>query len=202
MKFTKGYWLMREGLDAYFPVHLHDLEMDKDSITAFAPPRPVNTRGDTLNCKLLTVQYSSPMEDVIRVRFYNYKGGQDKTPEFEIFEQADTKVEIQEDEDYASLTSGRLKVRINKKGRWGVDFLGDGRIITRSEDKALGYIETQDGETYVHEQLSLGVRENVYGLGERFTAFVKNGQTVDIWNEDGGTSSEIAYKNVPPFLTT
>jgi alpha-D-xyloside xylohydrolase len=201
MKFTKGYWLMREGLDAYFPVHLQDLEKDRDSITAFAPPRPVNTRGDTLNCKLLTAQFSSPMEDVIRVRFYNYKGGLGKTPEFEIFEQADTKVEIQEDEDYASLTSGRLKVRINKKGRWGVDFIGDGRIITRSEDKAMGYIETHDGETYVHEQLSLGVRENVYGLGERFTAFVKNGQNVEIWNEDGGTSSEIAYKNVPFYMT-
>ncbi|HZJ58303.1 MAG TPA: alpha-xylosidase [Clostridia bacterium] len=201
MKFTKGYWLMREDLDAYFPVHLHDLEMDEDSITAFAPPRPVEDRGDTLNCKLLTAKFSSPMEDVIRVRFYNFKGGTAKTPEFEIFERDDTRVEISEDEDYASLTSGRLKVRINKRGRWGVDFIGDGKVITRSEDKAMGYIETHDGDTYVHEQLSLGVRENVYGLGERFTAFVKNGQTVDIWNEDGGTSSEIAYKNVPFYMT-
>jgi L-alanine-DL-glutamate epimerase-like enolase superfamily enzyme len=41
----------------------------------------------------------------------------------------------------------------------------------------------------------------VYGLGERFTAFVKNGQVVDLWNEDGGTSSEQAYKNVPFYLT-
>ena len=31
--------------------------------------------------------------------------------------------------------------------------------------------------------------------------FVKNGQVVDIWNEDGGTSSEQAYKNVPFYLT-
>ena len=30
--------------------------------------------------------------------------------------------------------------------------------------------------------------------GERFTAFVKNGQVVDIWNEDGGTASQISYK--------
>lgn len=51
------------------------------------------------------------------------------------------------------------------------------------------------------EQLSLGVGECVYGLGERFTAFVKNGQVVDLWNEDGGTSSEQAYKNIPFFLT-
>ena len=47
----------------------------------------------------------------------------------------------------------------------------------------------------------LGVGECVYGLGERFTSFVKNGQTVEIWNEDGGTASERTYKNVPFYLT-
>ena len=30
---------------------------------------------------------------------------------------------------------------------------------------------------------------------------VKNGQSIDIWNADGGTSSEQAYKNVPFFWT-
>src|SRR5689334_13710471 len=53
----------------------------------------------------------------------------------------------------------------------------------------------------MHEQLALGVGEYVYGLGERFTSFVKNGQTVEIWNKDGGTGSEQAYKNVPFYLT-
>lgn len=53
----------------------------------------------------------------------------------------------------------------------------------------------------MREQLGLGVGECVYGLGERFTAFVKNGQVVDIWNKDGGTGSEQAYKNIPFYLT-
>src|SRR5699024_8108028 len=48
----------------------------------------------------------------------------------------------------------------------------------------------------------LGVGETVYGLGERFGAFVKNGQTVDVWNADGGTNSEQAYKNVPFLLSS
>ena len=51
------------------------------------------------------------------------------------------------------------------------------------------------------EQLDLGVGENIYGLGERFTPFVKNGQIVDIWNADGGTSSELAYKNIPFYIS-
>ena len=51
-------------------------------------------------------------------------------------------------------------------------------------------------------ELDLGVGEKVYGLGERFGPFVKNGQTVDMWNEDGGTSSELAYKNIPFYMSS
>lgn len=51
------------------------------------------------------------------------------------------------------------------------------------------------------EELTLSVGEYVYGLGERFTAFVKNGQSVEIANRDGGTSSDQAYKNIPFYLT-
>ena len=57
------------------------------------------------------------------------------------------------------------------------------------------------GEPYIREQLGLRVDEYVYGLGERFGPLVKNGQVVDIWNADAGTSSEQAYKNVPFYLT-
>lgn len=47
----------------------------------------------------------------------------------------------------------------------------------------------------------LSVGEMIYGLGEQFGPFVKNGQSIDMWNEDGGTSSELAYKNVPFYLS-
>ena len=50
-------------------------------------------------------------------------------------------------------------------------------------------------------QMQVDVGEKLYGLGERFTPFVKNGQVVDMWNEDGGTSSEISYKNIPFYLS-
>lgn len=45
-------------------------------------------------------------------------------------------------------------------------------------------------------QMGISVGKCVYGLGERFTALVKNVQVVEMWNEDGGTATEIAYKNV------
>ena len=54
---------------------------------------------------------------------------------------------------------------------------------------------------YMSTELSLAPGECVYGLGERFTSFVKNGQVVDCWNEDGGTASQISYKNIPFYMT-
>jgi alpha-D-xyloside xylohydrolase len=89
---------------------------------------------------------------------------------------------------------------VRKDGEWGVDFLAGETKLTGSGWRALGFVDTPGGR-YLHEQLDLGVGENVYGLGERFTAFTKNGQVVDLWNEDGGTSSEQAYKNIPFYLT-
>ncbi len=83
-------------------------------------------------------------------------------------------------------------------GLWNT--LAEGKVLTASGWRALGFVDTPNGR-FIHEQLSLGVGECVYGLGERFTAFVKNGQAVDLWNQDGGTSSEQAYKNIPFYLT-
>ncbi len=84
---------------------------------------------------------------------------------------------------------------------WRVEYMADDKIITTSGPRGMGMIETEGDGHYMHEQLSLGVGEYVYGLGEHFTAFIKNGQTVDIWNRDGGTSSEQAYKNIPFYMT-
>ena len=52
------------------------------------------------------------------------------------------------------------------------------------------------------QRLTMGVGECIYGMGERFGPLVKNGQTVTIWNEDGGTISDVAYKNVPFYLSS
>jgi alpha-D-xyloside xylohydrolase len=43
--------------------------------------------------------------------------------------------------------------------------------------------------------------EYVYGLGERFGPMTRNGQEIDIWNEDAGTCTLYAYKNIPFYIT-
>lgn len=148
----------------------------------------------------MSVRFSSPLPDVIRVRVRHFSGGAARGPGFSVAPDADV-AEVRDDEDAASLTSGRLIARIAKKGGWRVDFVAEGKTVTSSQGRGMGYAEVDGEGTYVHEQLALGVGENVYGLGERFTAFVKNGQVVEMWNRDGGTGSDQAYKNVPFYLT-
>ncbi|KAG4429961.1 hypothetical protein IFR05_014556 [Cadophora sp. M221] len=54
---------------------------------------------------------------------------------------------------------------------------------------------------YMAVSLGLQVGEQVYGLGERFGPLIKNGQSIDLWNEDAGTCTPYAYKNIPFYLT-
>ncbi|MGD0249076.1 MAG: alpha-xylosidase, partial [Candidatus Limnocylindrales bacterium] len=100
----------------------------------------------------------------------------------------------------ATLTSGHLAVRFPHGGEWRVEFLADGKPLTASEAGGMCIAQSEDHH-YLYDQLSLAVGARVYGLGERFGPFVKNGQSIEIDNRDGGTGSDQAYKNVPFYLT-
>ncbi len=200
MKFTDGYWQMRPGMTPHYAAQVHDTTIENDVLTVYAPTRKLEGRGATISLPLLTVQFSSPMENVIRVQLVHHKGQISRKPEFKIYQESGSYVSVANDEHTATLTSGDLSVRISKAEGWLVEYIGGDKIITSSGWRGMGFVDTPDGR-YIHEQLNLGVGECVYGLGERFTPFVKNGQVVDIWNEDGGTSSEQAYKNIPFYLT-
>lgn len=201
MKFSDGYWQMRPGLTAHFPAHAHEVEVQGDALVAYGPVKRINHRGDTLNTPMLTARFSSPMENVMHVELYRYSGAAIKQPAFEVASDQPPAVVVRDEADAATLTSGSLTVRVSKGANWRIEFLDGDKLITESGWRAMGLIQTDAGERYIHEQLGLSVGECVYGLGERFTPFVKNGQVVDLWNEDGGTSSEQAYKNVPFYLT-
>ncbi|BFT73734.1 alpha-xylosidase [Paenibacillus sp. P36] len=184
------------------PVDVREVEQNGSSLTVYAAARRIQRKGDTLNGALLTCEISSPIPDVIRVRWTHHAGKQTKGPAFELFENPLTPVTIDESGHQVTLKSGNLSVKINKQETWGTEFFYEEKRLTGSNSKGAGHITTDNKDVYFREQLDLGVGEHIYGLGERFTPFVKNGQAVDIWNEDGGTSSEQAYKNVPFYLSS
>ncbi|MBN1172667.1 MAG: alpha-xylosidase [Micromonosporaceae bacterium] len=199
MKFSNGAWLLRDGVNALYPVHVRDASADATSLTAYAPTARVAGREDTLDLALVTVRCDAPAPDVVAVTVTHHSGGRARSPQFEL---AGAPTSVVVDQEAGTLTSGALTVRIDRGERFRLDFLAGDRVLTSSGQKAMAVVTTADGGHYVRDQLTLGVGETVYGLGERFGPLVKNGQVVDVWNADGGTSSEQAYKNVPFYLTT
>ncbi|HBM80220.1 MAG TPA: alpha-xylosidase, partial [Clostridiaceae bacterium] len=202
MKFSNGCWLNKDGIDAYGPVQAYDIETDDNSISVLATTRFITNRGDTLGGPVIKVRLSSPMYDTIRVQIFHYKGINIRGPKFKITSMPEIKTDIVNNETSASLTSGNLSVRISKTGNWNMGFYNGDERITGSGYRQISYIkDAKNNAVFMREQLDLSVGECIYGLGEHFTAFVKNGQTVDMWNEDGGTSTQQAYKNIPFYIT-
>jgi len=200
LKFTDGNWMARAGFTIHHPRTVRDVDVEKDSLTLYTPCKDIHHRGATLDGPLLTVKLSSPAENVIRVQTWHYQGGKERFPNFEV---ANHHVSPNIDVNDTELTfgSGDLKVKVNRDD-FGLQFFGGDRKINNGNNKGLAWIEGPENSTYMRAQLNLGVEEQIYGLGERFTPFVKNGQVVDIWNKDGGTSSEQSYKNVPFYLSS
>jgi alpha-D-xyloside xylohydrolase len=201
MKFSNGCWLNREGVETFSPAEVYSYEIKDNSIKLYAPCKKINHRGDTLGGPVITYKISSPMANVIRVQAYHYMGVNVKGPHFEIYTQEDKNVDITHNESMLKLQSENLSVIINKENGWSMDFFKGEEKLTSSGNRGLAYVKTQNEGNFMREQLGLSVGELVYGLGERFTPFVKNGQTVEVWNEDGGTSTEQSYKNIPLYIT-
>lgn len=153
---------------------------------------------------------TSPAPDVLRVQTYHHLGVKKREPEFELYQKEEQPLTVTSDEEKLTVTSGGLTLEIGKKN-WYMAYRRGNEVITRSAAKDLACMKTDwkgdaydkgDGtETYMRQQLTMGVGELIYGLGERFTAFTKNGQSVAIWNEDGGTSTYQSYKNIPFYIS-
>ncbi|GAA2224213.1 alpha-xylosidase [Herbiconiux moechotypicola] len=222
MKFTDGFWHVRPGVDAVYAQEAYDIDDRGDALVVSAPTKPIVLRGDTLNRPLLTVTLSSPLEGVVRVRIEHHRGAV-PSPGFDLVGARPGHGRASVDEHGGTLTSGSLSARVSAGAPWSLEFVSAGRPLTASGHKSVGYLTlaadapitaeptgiagvTTTGlapaRHYLHEQLELGVGETIYGLGERFGPLVKNGQSIDSWNADGGTSSEQAYKNVPFYLSS
>lgn len=220
MKFTDGFWQTRPGVTTLYATEAYDLVAGENSLVVTAPTRVIESRGDTLNRPALTVTLTSPLEGIIGVKIEHFQGGAQELG-FDLVGEEPGHGEVTVSDASGTISSGELRATVSRGAPWDLSFSAGERVLTSSGAKSAGYITLAPGAqvdggpignaraatvggpaaAYVHERLSLGVGELVYGLGERFGPLVKNGQVVDVWNADGGTSSEQAYKNVPFYLT-
>lgn len=209
MRFHNGCWVKEKGYELFSPKEVHFYNVNNNVLSICAPTIPIRTRGDVLEGINLTIEVSSPCPDVIRVKTKHHLGVTHTGPDFDLNITDNSVLEINDLEDKFILTSGGLSVEITKNPFSLVYKRGD-EILTKGNDIACvkkdwhGYYYDEAGDTentFMTQALGLSVGELVYGLGERFTAFTKNGQNVEIWNEDGGTNTQISYKNIPFYVT-
>ena len=202
MKISDGNWLIQPDLNLIHPLQVFEVEQQGNEMVVYAAPRDVRERTWQLDTPLFTLRFFSPQEGIVGVRIEHFQGALNNGPHYPLNILQDVKVTIENTERYAEFKSGNLSARVSKGEFWSLDFLRNGERITGSQVKNNGYVQdTNNQRNYMFERLDLGVGETVYGLGERFTALVRNGQTVETWNRDGGTSTEQAYKNIPFYVT-
>lgn len=202
MKFDEGHWRLLPGTEAIYPLTVTETAAEGEVLTVTGFSHQIQGRWSYLEGSLFTARFSSPLPGVIRVQIGHHKGKRGKLPAFDLdYSLRNESAATGCDETHTWLDAGGLCVRVPKSGAWQFEFKRGGETITGSEAKATGLFK-QGGKSYLREQLSLQPGDAVYGLGERFGAFVKNGQALDSWNVDGGTDSEHAYKTVPFYVTS
>ena len=201
MKFTQGYWMIKQNYIMSYATHAVRVTKTDKEMQVISACRPINHRGDILDGGSLTITFSAPRKNIIRVKVTHFAGTKVREPKFETYEEDVTPV-MAEDGEYASFTSGDLTARVRKAaGQWQVEYMVGDHVLTSTGWRGMGRALAKDGTdcsllphgtSYMSDSLQLDVGECVYGLGERFGAYVKNGQVVDMWNADGGTASELA----------
>ncbi len=225
MKFSDGFWMNKQGYDVNYATQIYEIKTTEDSITCYATNQWIGNRGMTLGGPVLEITFTSTLANSIKVTIEHYKGALKKGPEFTLYEDSAFKPVITDKGEYWELLSDKTSVRIGKAGgAWDIKYFYEDKLLTKEGWRTTSYIEEQQWlneyrqqgasaeRFYAHSQngcpariremLNISVGENIYGFGEKFSTFVKNGQTVEVWNNDGGTCSEQTYKSIPFYVSS
>lgn len=157
-------------------------------------------------------------DGIISIETTHWQGTKRRLPEFELFphgKPSSVEASIKQSDAGTTLSSGSVAATISSKlHTFDIRFHStNGQKLTSLLDRSVGFAyspvpggmmqtgDMRDFRHYILIQSTLGVGEQVYGLGERFGALNKVGQSIVLWNADGGTSSEQAYKNVSFWMS-
>lgn len=208
MKFYNGQWEKQMGVRVFSPKEIYEARIKETAFEFIAPDTHIEHKGMTLDGLNFTFRITVPHAEVFRIQVIHYMGILERGPQFAL-NTGDEVIDCRELGERFILRSGRAQLDIYKSDfRMEIFYDGQKRTVIRSED--LCYIRTEDrgflyedfsGPVYMRGATALGVGECIYGLGEHFGPFVKNGQSIELYNDDGGTSTDVAYKNVPFYIS-
>jgi alpha-D-xyloside xylohydrolase len=207
-------WESKSGVSVQWAQHSFKTTENEQGIYNVSTTDPRYSRGAQLNNPTITTKLTSPDEGIIGVEHYHHysKYANSKESRFDLnIKEGASHFKVLSDDKVSSLNAdGNIQATLQKENS-GIDFKdsSNGKLLTKLGFRSVGWVSDprypqDDGKpsTYTHFQLHISNGEKFYGLGERFGPFVKNGQRVEMWNEDGGTSSEWTYKNIPFFISS
>lgn len=219
MKIQNGQWLLKEKHALFGAVEVYEVRLEErqefgknfDELCLFMPTTPIHHKGATLGGVVLELRVSTPYENVLRLRTYHHRGSQVKKAHFNLSNTyPSSKLDFDETDDAIVVRSGSVSLEIDRKTA-DLTFKRDDKVLTRTTGNDLAmvhtdwpgdfYVKPDQGEKFMRQQFDLEVGELIYGMGERFTPLTRNGQSVEVWNADGGTSTEQSYKNIPFYLS-
>ncbi len=209
MKFNHGHWLKEKGMECLSPTEMYDTNYENDGtvLKICAPVRRIYNRGCTLNVPVITIRISIPAPGVFTVKLTHFEGQTGYVPAFDVNVNP-VKLEAKSIDGNTVIENDGTRLVI--KNDMTIEFYRGEQYLTRIKPSDIMYVRKDGrGEAYISPEdvnymcaaTNLSVDEHIYGLGERFTPFVKNGQVVEMWNDDGGTSTQLSYKNVPFYMS-
>jgi len=203
MKFRHGAWLWRTEVTPSVAKRLYRYSIEINSVRLWTLDHNGTEGADRFEGTVLEIHISSPMPDVLRVRTSHHKSTEHQPAGFDLdYRAVSSSWKVDDQPTVILVTTGNLTVSISKKD-WHIAFLDShGQVITEAGRESIGYMQVKAAGAFMMQRLTMAVGECIYALGERFGPLVKNGQNVVIWNEDGGTASDLAYKNIPFYLSS
>ncbi|KAF2203560.1 alpha-xylosidase [Delitschia confertaspora ATCC 74209] len=221
MKFRDGMWLVDSQKTVQYAEEVYTINQREDgkALNLLCPTKKIFNRGDTLNLGTLNVELEAQFDGVISIEVTHFEGAQRKGPNFDLFPDGkpECKANVEKTEKGTTITSGALGATVSADPHtFDIRFhAADGsKTLTSLLNRSVGLAysptlttpkqveDMRERKHYIFTQSELSVGETVHGLGERFGAWNRVGQSIEVWNEDGGTSSDQAYKNVSFWLSS
>jgi alpha-D-xyloside xylohydrolase len=204
MRITEGLYALAKGVTYSTPDKIYEYLYDDRKLVVHSVWyfRDTHSGGiiEKLHGMVLSFEFSSPCENVIRVRATHHQSRPISEGKFPLDYKRLHPIQVKDTDNSISLTTGKLTLKLSKDS-WSMEFLGETGLICTSPRGGVGFAKLDTGEEYMGEKLTLAPDEYIYGLGERFSPFIRNGQSVKIWNGDYATTSDMGYKNVPFYLS-
>ena len=172
-------------MECFSPAEAYEVSYDKHSkeIRIYAPSNKIYNRGCTLGGVSITLRIGVALPGVFRIRLSHFEGRNGHELTYILRES-------KEELDYTigdgiEIRSDGAVLKVSPE--MNITLIQDGNVVTTILSKDMMYVRangfgdayiTNEDVNYMSAGTNLSVGESIYGLGEQFGPFIKNGQSV------------------------